>query len=212
MDAFIPIHCLRTDRSASCIDLPAQIAGTCTTRSTRMLFLLLVVIGAASLLGGCTTPAHQALYAGEEFSSSNTYSHSFPADNVAACEAGRRALLSQGYIITESKPSLVKGSKNFQRNSDTHAEIEFTIVCAADSVGSNASTVFVNAVRATYSLKKSSTSASVGVGVLGSLSVPFGMSDDALVKVAGETIQSEKFYGQFFARMETYIEVPKAQE
>ncbi|MBC7415493.1 MAG: DUF2242 domain-containing protein, partial [Herminiimonas sp.] len=73
-------------------------------------------------------------------------------------------------------------------------------------------TVFANAVRATYSLKKSSTSASVGVGVLGSLSVPFGMSDDALVKVASETIQSDTFYAQFFSRMENYIEVPKAQE
>ena len=167
---------------------------------------------AVCMLAGCATKTQQALYDNEEFISGNTYSHTFPADGVASCEAGRRALLSQGFIITESKPTIVKGSKNFQRNSQTHAEIEFTIVCAAESAGSNATTVFVNAVRATYSLKKSSTSASVGVGVLGSLSVPFGMSDDSLVKVASETIQSEKFYAQFFARMETYIEPPKAQE
>ncbi len=177
-------------------------------RLLRRFTVLVAVTG----LAGCASTPHQALYDSEEFISGNTYSHSFPADGAASCEAGRRALLSQGFIITESKPTLVKGSKNFQRNSQTHAEIEFTIVCAAESAGSNATTVFVNAVRATYSLKKSSTSASVGVGVLGSLSVPFGMSDDSLVKVASETIQSEKFYAQFFARMETYIEPPKAQE
>lgn len=181
-------------------------------RATQPLASLFASLLLASVLTGCAVKSNPALYDSEEFSSGNTYSHSFPADGAGSCEAGRRALLSQGYIVTESKPTLIKGSKNFQRNSQTHAEIEFTIVCAADSAGSNATTVFVNAVRATYSLKKSSTSASVGVGVLGSLSVPFGMSDDSLVKVASETIQSEKFYAQFFARMEAYIEPPKAQE
>lgn len=167
---------------------------------------------AVMVLAGCAVKPQQALYDNEEFISGNTFSRSFPADGITSCEAGRRALLSQGFIVTESKPTLIKASKNFQRDSQTHAEIEFTVVCAANSIGSNATTVFVNAVRATYSLKKSSTSASVGVGVLGSLSVPFGMSDDSLVKVASETIHSEKFYAQFFARMETYIEPPRTQE
>jgi hypothetical protein len=61
-------------------------------------------------------------------------------------------------------------------------------------------------VRQTYSLKKSSNSASVGVGVLGSLSVPFGLSDDSLVKVGAETIDSKKFYDQFFTRVESYLD------
>lgn len=211
MESFAP--CCHAGLAAVAVHSPPRPPQTTTgKRQAGRLLRQLASLLAASVLAGCASKPLPALYDNEEFTSGNTYSHNFPADGTASCEAGRRALLSQGFNITESKPTLIKGSKNFQRNSQTHAEIEFSIVCAADSAGSNATTVFVNAVRATYSLKKSSTSASVGVGVLGSLSVPFGMSDDSLVKVASETIQSEKFYAQFFARMETYIEAAKAQE
>lgn len=164
-----------------------------------------VALATIACLAGCSTPA-KALYDNEEFSSANTYSHSFAGSEQATCEAARRALLSQGYIVLEAKPTLVKGSKNFQRERDAHAEIEFTIVCAPDSAGSNSTTAFANAVRQTYSLKKSSNSASVGVGVLGSLSVPFGASDDSLVKVGAETISAKRFYDQFFARVESYLD------
>jgi hypothetical protein len=79
-------------------------------------------------------------------------------------------------------------------------------VCAPDSKGSNSTTAFVNAVRDRYSLKKSSNSASLGVGVLGSVSLPIGYTDDALVKVASETIQTKKFYQQFFELVERYLD------
>jgi hypothetical protein len=171
----------------------------------------LPMLAAVACLGGCATTG-PALYANEEFSSADTYSHSFPGSGPATCEAARRALLSQGYIVTESKPALVKGIKNFQRTSEAHAEIEFSVVCAPDSEGSNATTAFANAVRQTYSLKKSSNSASVGVGVLGSLSVPFGSSDDSLVKVGAETISAKKFYDQFFSRVESYLDVPAVEK
>jgi hypothetical protein len=173
--------------------------------------IALPMLAAVACLGGCATTG-PALYANEEFSSADTYSHSFPGTGPATCEAARRALLSQGYIVTESKPALVKGIKNFQRTSEAHAEIEFSVVCAPDSEGSNATTAFANAVRQTYSLKKSSNSASVGVGVLGSLSVPFGSSDDSLVKVGAETISAKKFYDQFFIRVESYLDVPAVEK
>jgi hypothetical protein len=89
----------------------------------------LPMLAAVACLGGCATTG-PALYANEEFSSADTYSHSFPGSGPATCEAARRALLSQGYIVTESKPALVKGIKNFQRTSEAHAEIEFSVVCA----------------------------------------------------------------------------------
>jgi hypothetical protein len=160
----------------------------------------------ASLLTGCTLPRMSSPNDhGEDFSPADTYAHSFPATSPATCEAARRALLSQGYIVDDAKPSLVKGNKNFQRGGDTHVQIAFSVVCAADRKGSG-SIAFANAVRDTYSLKKSSTSASVGVGVLGSLSVPFGASDDSLVRVGSETIQKKKFYDQFFELLEGYLE------
>ena len=170
--------------------------------------LLLLGVCFASL-AGCQL-SRSTMYENEEFTSGSKYSHIFASTSPATCEAARRALLSQGYIVTEFKPAHVKGSKNFQRDSGNHAEIEFNVVCAPDSNGSNTTTAFANAVRALYTLKKSSNSASVGVGVLGSLSLPFGMSDDSLVRVGAETISSTRFYDQFFAELERYLADPES--
>ena len=165
----------------------------------------------AAVLSGCAAPG-SPIYKDEEFSSANTYSRSYAARGPESCAAARRTLLSQGYIVTEGTASLVKGNKSFQRSNNIHAVVQFTIVCAPDSEGSNTTTVFANAVRETYSLKKSSTSASVGVGILGSLSVPFGSSDDSLVKVAVETISGKRFYALFFERLEGYLDVLQGKE
>jgi hypothetical protein len=145
-------------------------------------------------------------YQNEAFSSTNTFSHTFAGSGAATCEAARRALLSQGYLINEAKAAIVRGRKNFQPSSDIHVQIEFNVVCAPDSKGSNSTTAFANAVRDRYSLKKSSNSASLGVGVLGSLSLPIGATDDSLVKVASETIPSSKFYQRFFELVESYLD------
>lgn len=142
----------------------------------------------------------------EEFDSTDVFAHSFSGEDKAACEAARRALLSQGYVISEATAAFVKGRRKFQPESDIHVEIEFSVVCASDSKGSNSTTVFANAVRDRYSLKKSSTSASLGVGGIGSVSLPFGASDDSLVKVASETIPTGKFYERFFQLVERYLD------
>ena len=142
----------------------------------------------------------------EGFDSTDAFTHSIPGDGKAACEAARRALLSQGYVISEATASFVKGRRKFQPESDIHIEIEFNIVCAPDSIGSNSTTVFANAVRERYSLKKSSNSASLGVGGIGSVSLPFGTTDDSLVKVASETIPTGKFYERFFQLVDRYLD------
>jgi hypothetical protein len=43
------------------------------------------------------------------------------------------------------------------------------------------------------------------VGVLGSVSMPIGSSDDSMVKVASETVSSAKFYERFFALVELFL-------
>ncbi|RJF97028.1 DUF2242 domain-containing protein [Noviherbaspirillum cavernae] len=168
------------------------------------LFPLIVVVA----LSACSIPRQdrQDSYHEEDFSSSNVYARSFPGSAQATCEAGRRALLSQGYVIHEASPSLVRGRKNFQPESGIHMQTEFHVVCAPNSKGSNSTTVFANAVNDRYSLRKSSNSASLGVGALGSVSLPFGSSDDSLVKVASETVSNKKFYGSFFELLESYLD------
>ena len=64
---------------------------------------------------------------------------------------------------------------------------------------------FATALQDRYSLKKSATSASVGVSALGSLSLPFSSSNDSLVKVGSETISKRSFYDSFFELVRGYL-------
>ncbi len=114
-------------------------------------------------------------------------------------------MLSQGYIITSSDPKLVSGHKSFQQTGESHMEISFSVVCADDGSEGHHATVFANALQDRYALKKTNNSASLGVGVLGSVSMPIGSSDDSMVKVASETVSSPKFYERFFTLVELFL-------
>ena len=162
---------------------------------------LAVVLAAAA---GCSSKK-AAIYEHENFDDSGTFSRSYPVTDKQTCEAARRALLSQGYIITSSDPKLVSGHKSFQQTGDTHMEISFSVVCADDGSEGHHATMFANALQDRYALKKTNNSASLGVGVLGSVSMPIGSSDDSMVKVASETVSSAKFYERFFALVELFL-------
>ena len=164
------------------------------------------VVGLALLLtavAGCSKD--KPMYEHENFDDSGTFSRNYPVTDTASCEAARRALLSQGYIITSSDPKLVSGHKSFQQTGETHLEISFNVVCAEDASGKHHATVFANALQDRYALKKTNNSASLGVGVLGSVSMPIGSSDDSMVKVASETVTAQKFYERFFTLVEQFL-------
>jgi hypothetical protein len=182
-------------------------------------FRLALAVMAIAMLPSCATMNSSGSspdFRVEDFGSSDTFSRVFPGNGKTTCEAARRALLSQGYVIvSDANDSQVRGRKNFQPDRDVHEQIEFHVVCAPNARGSNSATAFANAVLDRYSLKKSTTSASLGVSVLGSVSLPFGSTDDALVKVASETISRRKFYDRFFEVMESYLDnsvVERAEE
>ncbi|MBF4558139.1 DUF2242 domain-containing protein [Pseudomonas sp. p50] len=166
----------------------------------RVVGLALVLAAAA----GCSSKK-SAIYEHENFDDSGTFSRNYPVTDAQTCEAARRALLSQGYIITSSDPKLVSGHKSFQQTGETHMEISFSVVCADDGSEGHHATMFANALQDRYALKKTNNSASLGVGVLGSVSMPIGSSDDSMVKVASETVSSAKFYERFFALVELFL-------
>lgn len=170
------------------ISIPLRVAG---------LALLLAAVA------GCSKD--KPMYEHENFDDSGTFSRNYPVTDVASCEAARRALLSQGYIITSSDPKLVSGHKSFQQTGDTHMEISFNVVCADDGSAGHHATMFANALQDRYALKKTNNSASLGVGVLGSVSMPIGSSDDSMVKVASETVTAQKFYERFFTLVEQFL-------
>ncbi len=175
------------------------------------LFSVSCTLAAAAVLAACSSPP-KPIYQQEQFdATSSPYAHTFRSKSDAACEAARRALLSQGYVVSSSRNDAVDGSKNFQPNNDMHVVIEFHVVCADANADGTSSIAYVNAVQDRYTLKKSNTSASVGLSVFGSLSLPIGSSDDALVKTASETIPAGVFYERFFNLVEHFLKIDPAR-
>ena len=173
----------------------------------RAVVVALVLAG----LAGCSSKK-TAIYEHENFDDSGTFSRNYPVTDKTACEAARRALLSQGYIITSNDPKMISGHKSFQQTGESHLEISFNIVCADDGGSEHHATMFANALQDRYALKKVNNSASLGVGVLGSVSMPIGSTDDSMVKVASETVSSAQFYDRFFGLVEVFLPKPKEEK
>lgn len=134
------------------------------------------------------------------------YARNFNADSASACEAARRALLSQGYMTTMSGATTVDATKNFQPTGDSHVVVDFHVVCTPGEEANDMSIVYVNAIQNGFALKKTDTSASVGLSVLGSVSLPIRSNSDAMVMISSETIPSGKFYDRFYALVDHYLQ------
>ncbi|WP_322055046.1 DUF2242 domain-containing protein [Paraburkholderia bannensis] len=166
-------------------------------------FLLIPLVAA---LGACSSAKPSNKFQDDQLLSSapSPFSRNFSYASADACEASRRALLSQGYMTTMTHNDTVDATKNFQPTSDQHVVVEVHVVCTVADA-SNTSMVYVNAVQNGYALKKSDTSASVGLSILGSVSLPIRSNSDEMVKVSSETIQSGAFYTRFFELVGKYL-------
>ncbi|PTQ94490.1 uncharacterized protein DUF2242 [Paraburkholderia sp. GV068] len=176
------------------------------TMSTSLFKTTVASLCGLMLLAACSsapTPKFQQ----ELFETgASPYARNFNSSVTDTCEAARRALLSQGYLTTMTRNDTVDGTKNFQPSGDTHVVVEFHVVCTPGEEASSTSIVYVNAVQNGFALKKSDTSASVGLSVLGSLSLPIRSNSDAMVKISSETIPSGKFYDRFFGLVDHYLQ------
>jgi hypothetical protein len=176
--------------------------------------VLVLSLLSALVLAGCGSSTRRISYETEEFDSATTHTRTYAATEAQTCEAARRALLSQGYMINAANTDLVTGRKSFQPASEVHVEVEFRVVCAREGgkPGKRSTVAFATALQDRYGIKKVNNSASVGVGAFGSLSLPFAGSDDAMVKVASETLTDELFYDRFFALLDRFLEGQGGEE
>lgn len=140
---------------------------------------------------------------GETFGAGDTYSRTYEVPPASSCEAARRALLGQGYVIGKASADGLEASKSFQPDADIHTQLNVRATCVPQPEGG--SIVFVNAVQDRYALKTTSNSASVGVSMIGSVSLPIGSSGANLVRVASNTVQNQDFYKRFFERVKYYL-------
>lgn len=167
-------------------------------------------VAASLMLAACSgisnAPSARLDYQPEDFSA-NTHSRIFTASPQAACEAARRALLSQGYVLEERKNAQqVVGRKFFQPDTTYHVQLEFRVVCAAqhDADGKMQTAAFASALQEQYSLRRTKDSASLGVGVA-SLSLPLEGGHDSMVKISSRTVTSAQLYEQFFNLTARYL-------
>ncbi|MGN6666282.1 MAG: DUF2242 domain-containing protein [Trinickia sp.] len=133
------------------------------------------------------------------------FSHTFKVGSADACEAARRALLNQGYLTTLTQTDRIDATKDFQPTGDSHVTVDVHVVCTPGVDADDSSIMYANAIQSGYALKKSDTSASVGLSLLGSVSLPIRSNSDAMVKVSSETIQSNAFYKGFFDSVAHYV-------
>ena len=167
-------------------------------------FAWLAVAGiSAAMLGGCTVFGKKSGIDNVEAFDSATFSRNYDLPPTATCPAAQRALLSQGYNIDSASNVSVAGRKHFLQTKGDQYEIEFTITCLTDQA--NHSSIYVNAVQHLYTVKQANTSATLGVSMLGSVSMPIGSTDDSLVKIGSVTISSPVLYQQFFNQLEANL-------
>lgn len=189
---------------------PMSCATVAAIRPCGAVRLACVFVLAATAACGSGGGSGQAVYRDEQFAATSDYSHHFAAPPTATCEAARRALLSQGYVIVDARPEAVEARKTFQPDRENHTELSFRITCVADGDADNngvadAALLFANAEQTLYTVKKTSSAASVGVGAVGSISLPIGQSQDSLIKIGAETVPAGPFYQRFFALVQQYL-------
>jgi len=161
---------------------------------------------AAGALAGCAVPELPALsdpplpvYQSERFDAASAHAHHYPRGAEDVCEGARRALLSQGYVLSRTDRVVVVGGKFFQPDKDRHVELKLQVTCVPDDTADRAASAYVTAWEDQYVVKKSTSSSSLGVSAIGSISLPMGSSEDSLVKVGAQTIRDRGFYDRFHA-------------
>lgn len=151
---------------------------------------------AGVLLAGCASAPPPPAYRNEAFNSESPYEYWSTREPVAACELGKRALLSQGYQVDDSKPQNIRGEKLFQPLPEHGMKLNISLVCLPSNVGA---VVYANAQQTRYELKARANSAGVSVAGIGSISLPWAADKENLVKVGEETISDPDFYRRLFA-------------
>ncbi len=163
-----------------------------------LILCALVLVPGAFMLAACSTPGS---FAKDSFSNDSPYQKHVSASAKIACSAAERTLLGDGYTLdsASAKMGTIKGRKAYRMDGGRSSFLEMSVVCLQDTLGS---TIYANGLISTYDLKKSANAASVGLSVIGSISLPIGQSVDSMVKVSDETITDRVFYKRFFASVE----------
>ena len=144
-------------------------------------------------LAACSGPRTYAER--EEFHSDSRHSRDFAATVEPVCEAARRVLLRDGYIVEERAEQNLIGVKEFQIEENRHALLRLYVTCGQRASGS---TLFVTATEEHFDVKTSRQNTSIGVPLVSPISISSKSEVDNQVKTRGETVMDKGFYERFY--------------
>ena len=127
------------------------------------------------VLGACGSTKAPRSYQSETFTSETPFQYYSSRVPELACEVAKRALLSQGYQVDDSKPLAIRGEKHFRPKPDEASTLSIRLVCLPSSLGA---VIYANALETQYEMKSKGTSAGVSVSAIGSVSLPWAMDKD----------------------------------
>lgn len=151
------------------------------------------------LLAACATTKTARVYEEESFVRDTPFEYYSSRNPDGACEVGKRALLSQGYQVDDGKPMAIRGEKYFKPVAEQATRLTISLVCLPSSLGA---VIYANALETHFQLKAQS-SGGLSVAGVGSLSLPWFMDKDTLVKLGEETVTDPDFYKRLFELIKT---------
>lgn len=166
-----------------------------TARSVLTLTRPLALALSGCLLGACVTSSAPRAHQFEAFKAETPFEYWSSREPAGACEIGKRALLSQGYQVDDTKPLSIRGEKYFQPQSDQATKLAINLACLPSNLGA---VIYANALETHFELKSRGNNAGVSVSGLGSISLPWAGDKDVLVKVGEETVTAPDFYRRLF--------------
>ena len=147
------------------------------------------------LLISCSSTKTSRSYQTETFPSDTPFQYYSAHEADEACEIAKRALLSQGYQVDDAKPRSIRGEKYFRPKPDEATRLTISLVCLPSSLGA---VIYANALETQFEMKSKGSNAGVSVSALGSVSLPWSIDKDTLVKVGEETVTAPEFYQRLF--------------
>ena len=154
---------------------------------------LLALLLIAPWLESCGGPDG---YAGNEtFEPDARHRRDFAVAAAPLCDAARRAMLGDGYIVTRPEAQRLLAGKEFQVDDKQHAILTLHVSCEPRASGS---TLFATATEERFDVRTSRQSSSIGFPVLAPLYFGTVLEADQQVKTRGETVTQGAFYERFY--------------
>jgi Uncharacterized protein conserved in bacteria (DUF2242) len=150
---------------------------------------------AGAMLGACSTTKPPRAYQAESFTIDTPFQYYSSREPEGACEIGKRALLSQGYLLEVTQSQSIRGEKFFQPGVEHVTKLSISLACLPSSLGS---VIYANAMETHFELKSHGNSSGVSVAGLGSLTLPWSAEKDTLMKTGESTVTEPGFYQRLF--------------